>query len=168
MFPKYKKPAILIIISLYIIGVFFVNSGDLFSQIQKIRYENRIKKIKLCKTIIFSSKEWKVFSDKKEIKFNNAYYDVIAFQEFNSKVIAKVIKDDLENEFRLVISQILNKQKPLPLDKKYTSLSKHLVQKEKINFVFKFNFKIDKIENYDTQFNLKTKSFIYSLFEPPC
>jgi hypothetical protein len=167
MFSKNKRLVILIVISLYITGVFFDYSGDLFSQIQKIRRENYIKKIKFCQTRTFSLEEWESFSNKTEIRQNNIYYDVICFQKFHSKVIAKVVKDDLENEFRFMISQIFNKHKAPPLEKKHTFISKHIVQKDKINFIFKFNFKIDKIENYETQFNLKTRSFIYSLFEPP-
>jgi hypothetical protein len=168
MFPKYKKPVILIIILLNISGVFFVNSGDLFSQIQRIRYENQIKKIQSSKSMSFSLKEWKTFSDKKEIKYKNDYYDVISFQEFHSEVIAKVVKDDLENEFRLLISQIIKKRKTPPLDRKRSFLSKHLVQKNKINVGFDNDFKINTTENHNTQFNLKTRVFIYSLFDPPC
>ncbi|MFV5693518.1 hypothetical protein ACM55K_15960 [Flavobacterium sp. LT1R49] len=168
MFPKNKILVILVVISLYSTSVFFAYSGDLFNQIQKIRHENQIKKIKFRQTIIFSLEEWQAFSDKTEIKYNNAYYDVISFHKFHSEVIAKVVKDDLENEFRLVISQILNKHKKSPLEKKRTFLSKHLVQKNKVNFGFKIDFKIDIIENHNTQFNLKTRPFIYSVFDPPC
>ncbi|MFV8346314.1 hypothetical protein [Flavobacterium sp. ZB4P13] len=168
MFPKNKILVILVVISLYSTGVFLAYSGDLFSQIQKIRHENQIQKIKFSQTITFSWEEWRAFSNKKEIKHNNAYYDVISFQKFRSEVIAKVVKDDLENEFRLVISQIFNKHKTNHSAKKRTFISKHLVQKHNINFGFKIDFKSNTIENHNTQFNLKTRSFIDSLFDPPC
>lgn len=168
MLPKSKTLIIFIVISLYIAHIFFAYSGDLFSQIQKIRYENQIEKIELSETITFSLEEWQAFSDKTEIKHNNAYYDVISFQKFHSEVTVKIVKDDLEDEFRFVISQLLNQHKTPSSEKKNTFVSKHLVQKDKINFDFKIDFIIDTIENHSTQFNLKTRSFIYSEYQPPC
>lgn len=168
MFPKNKTLIILIVMSLYVTSVFLANSDDLLSQIQKIRYENQIQKIEFSQTITFSSEEWQAFSNKTEIKHNNTYYDVISFQKFHSKVVAKVIKDDFENEFRLLISQIFNKHKTPSSEKKINFLSKHIVQKNKMNFNFKTNFKIESIDNHNTHFDLRTRSFIDSLFEPPC
>ncbi|MFV5696222.1 hypothetical protein ACM55G_12405 [Flavobacterium sp. LB3P122] len=168
MFPKNKILIIIfVIISLYGTGFFLTYSGDLINPIQKIRYENQIKKIKFRQTIIFSLDEWQAFSDKKEIKYNNPFYDMISFKKNHTKVISKAVNYDLENQFRLVISQVLNKHKRFPLEKKRTFLSKHPVQKNKINFGFKIVFKIGIIENHNTQFNLKTRSFIYLLFDPP-
>lgn len=168
MFKKNKIVVILIVISLYVTGVFLSYSGDLLAEIQKTRYENQIKKIKLCQTIIFSAKQWQAFSNKKEIKIKNTYYDVISFQKIQQGVVVKMVKDDLENEFRLVVSQILNKHKIPFSEKKDTSLFKHLLQKQKSSNDVKFDFEIDEIENYNTNFNLKTKSFIDLLFDPPC
>lgn len=168
MFLKNKIVVTFIAISLYVMGVFLAHSGDLFNEIQNIRYENQIRKIKLSQTIIFSSGEWQTFSNKKEIKYNNAYYDVISFRKYGSEVIAKVVKDEFENEFRLTISQVLNKNKIPTSEKKSTFISIHLAQKYPLNIGFKINFGIDAIENYNTQFNLKTSSFVNLMYDPPC
>ncbi len=169
MFLKNKIRVILIVvISFYITGVFLTYSDNLLRQIQKIRYENQIQNIKFSKSITFSSEEWRDFSNKTEIKYKNVFYDVVSFQQFHSKVIAKVVKDDFENEFRLVVSQVLNKHKRFPSEKKRAIFSKHLVHKDKVDWSFKIDFKINAIENYNAQFNLKAKLLIYSVFDPPC
>jgi hypothetical protein len=133
-------------------------SGDLFSQIQKIIHENQIQKIKFSQTITFSLKQWRAFSDKTAIKRKNAYYDEISFRKFHSKVITKVVKDDLKNKFCFLISQILKKSNTQPLEKKGNFLSKHLAQRNKINVGFGNNFKIDTTENHNTKFNLKIRT----------
>jgi hypothetical protein len=169
MFKKNKKSIIFIIISIYVIGMVMTFTGDLILQIQTIRHQNRIEKIKNSESLEFSMTQWNNFSDNTEIKFQNRYYDVISFKEIDSKIIVKVIKDQFENEFRVSLAKIFNKNK-IPFSEKSKSnfFSKHLVSKvEYITFI-NLDFLLDKLQENNSFLNSKTSNFINFQEKPPC
>lgn len=144
-------------------------SGDLVLQIQTVRHQNQIEKIKNAQTLEFSIKEWNSFSDNKEIKFQNNYYDVISFQEIDSKIIVKVIKDQFESEFRVCFSKIFNKSKfPFSDKKKSNFFSKHLLSKKEYIILSHLDFLNDKLRENDSFLDSKTSTFLNFQEKPPC
>lgn len=144
-------------------------SGHLILQIQTLRHHNQIEKIKYSETLEFSTTEWNNFSDNTEIKFKNNYYDVISVREINSKIIAKVVKDKFENEFRITFSKIFNKTKfPFSEKNKLNNFSKHLATKNEFVILTNLDFALDKLLKYECYLNFKTSNFINFQEKPPC
>ncbi len=142
-------------------------SGDLILQIQSVRHQNQIEKLEKSETLEFSLKEWNNFSDNQEIKFQNSYYDVISSQTINSKVVAKVVKDDFENEIRVSIHKIFSKTKSSSSNqKKSNTFSKHVICKNE--FVYKNKFDFIKLTNFSEVLISKTSNFIEFSEKPPC
>lgn len=169
MYKKIKKPAILLILSVYIIGMILAFSGDLIQHIQNIRYQNQIKKIANTETLEFTQSEWNKFSDKHEIQFQNHYYDVISFQQKKTIITAKVVKDSSENKSRVTFVTFLKTNKtPISEKKKSTSFSKHVLSENNFFCDNKPNFRFEILQNFDGLFSSKTKSFIYLQDKPPC
>lgn len=169
MYKKIKKPAIFLILSVYIIGMVLAFSGDLIQHIQNIRYQNQIEKIVNSETLEFTKKEWNSFSDNHEIHYQNHYYDVISFQQINAKITAKVVKDSSESKTRVTVVELLKKNKtPISENKKSYSFSKHLVSENKFFYYNKLVFLSEKLQNFGGLYSSKTKSFIYLQDKPPC
>ncbi len=143
--------------------------GNLFQKIQNVRYQYQIEKSFKSEILEFSILEWNKFSDSKEIKFKDNYYDVISFENINSKILAKVVKDDYDNEIRITFNKIFNKHKlPLSEKKKTNSFSKHILLKNEFIFRNEIIFFITKFQIKDGILNSKTSSFINVQKKPPC
>jgi hypothetical protein len=169
MLKKLKIPAIVFIVIIYVFSVFFAFSGNLISHVQLVRYENQIKKLQNIEFLEFTNQEWLGLSDNKEIKYKNDFYDVISVKVLPSKVVVKVVKDNLENKLHVTFLKIFNKNKPSNSEnKKFDFFSKHIPVSTYSNPVAKSKFLLDKVENFITIFQIKPKSFITVLQKPPC
>lgn len=166
---KIKNPAVILIISIYFIGMFVTFSGSLINQIQVVRHQNQIEKIANAEILEFSIIEWNNFSESNEIKFQNDFYDVISFEIINSKIFAKVVKDNFENETRITLSKIFNKTKsPFSEKKKSNSFSKHILSLNEIIGLKNINFPLNKLLNLYEVLTSKTSNYINFLEKPPC
>ncbi len=146
----------------------FAFSGNLIYQIQVVRHQNQIEKSFNSEILEFSLLEWNKFSDLNEIKFQNNYYDVISFQKINTKIFTKVVKDDFENENRILISKIFKKSKsPLSEKKKSNIFSKHIFLKNEFIFLNIFFF-LTKLQIKNGILSSKTSNFINLQEKPPC
>jgi hypothetical protein len=166
---KSKKTAIFLLAILYAVVVFMAFSGDLLQDLQSIRYENKINQTKDIQTITFDQKDWNNLENHKEVKFKKTYYDVVSFRQFRSKIIVKAVKDSLENEFRLICSQLSSKYKSPISEKKDTSVFfKQIVVNQSNNYSFKLLFLLSKSKNFNIIFDLKTISYQNIPLQPPC
>lgn len=166
---KIKYPAVIILISMYVIGIVMTFSGDLILQIQSIRYQNQIERNANLEFLEFSEKQWANFENDKEIKYKNQYFDVIWFRKLDSKIIAKVVKDSFESETRVTIVELLKKNKPpISENKKSNTFYKHLISENKFYVRNKLVFLEVQLQNFDKKSSSKTKSFIYLQDKPPC
>ncbi len=144
-------------------------TGDLLKQIQCVRYQNTIEKIKNSEILEFSLSDWNNFSDSNEIKFKNNFYDVISIQKLNSKIFANVVKDKLENELRITFSKIFNKTKiPTSGNKKLNSFSKHVLSSYEFVRINNLHFPSKKLQENDNFLNSKISNFINFQYKPPC
>lgn len=164
-----KNSATFLIISIYFIGMVLIFSGSLIEQIQCVRHQNQIEKIANAETIEFTLNNWNNFSESNEIKFRNNYYDVISFENINSRIFAKVVKDDFENDTRITLSKILNKtQSPFSEKKKSNSFSKHILYINEFVGNKNIHFQLNKPLNLNEILVSKTSNYINFLEKPPC
>jgi hypothetical protein len=169
MLQKTKNIAIFMIISIYCIGMIGSFFGDFLQHYQSVRYENQIQKLENATSLSFTEKEWNAFEDKNEIYHKSEFYDVISNQKINEKIIVKVVKDSTENNFRVVVNQSLKKHKiPVSDSKNSFKFSKHLTSKDDFNIGVKPIFIANIQVNFDSNFNQKTKNFIFIIENPPC
>jgi hypothetical protein len=169
MLQKNRIIVVFIILSIYIFGTILSFTGDFIQHFQAVRHQNQIEKIARAQTIEFTFSQWKKFTDTKEIKIENNFYDVVSFRKSNSKIIAKVVKDDFENEIRITFSQIFNKHKlPASGKKKSSPIAKHFNIKLKENVRNLVVLFLKKTSNFDNLTQLKINSFIDLPIKPPC
>lgn len=161
--------SILFVATMYLVGLLFAFSGDLFQQIQTTRHQNQINKINQIELISISLSQWNEFENKHEIKLKDIFYDVVAHSISEQKVTLKVVKDHSENEIRVVFSQVFNKCKCPTSDKKKSNSSIHqIVFEPKSNWFNKSIFTSILIENFKSNFDLKTNAYVYLPQKPPC
>lgn len=166
---KIKYPLIILFFSIYFIGIVLTFSGNLITQIQNIRHQNQIEKINDFEILEFSISEWHQFSDINEINFKNNYYDVISYAKLNNVIIAKVLKDNFENEISISISKIFkNDKNPISEKKKSNSFSKHLFSKNIFYSGNTIEFILIKLHEFDNILTIKTSNFINLNEKPPC
>lgn len=169
MFQKNRIFTVFLILSIYVFGTVLSFTGDFIQHIQVVRHQNQIEKIATATTLEFSLTEWKKLNDKKEIKFHSHFYDVVSIRITTNKIIAKVVKDSLENEIRVTLSQICKNQKiPYSDKKKSNTISKHFVSKDKFYTYYTNVIQLEKKSNFKFKANLKEISFIYLPIKPPC
>ncbi len=169
MLKKLKIPAIISIVIVYVFSVFFAFSGGFIYHIQWVRYENQIKKLQNTESLEFSNQEWLAFSDNKEIKYKDNFYDIISVQTLQSRVIVKVVKDNLENKLNLAFLKLFNKNKSSNSDdNKFDFFSKHILASTYTKLIKESNFLLDTLQNFVSVFQIKPKSFITILQKPPC
>ncbi len=166
---KIKNLAIFFIISIYAIGLVLTFSGDLLNQIQVVRHKNQIEKIANAEILEFSLKDWNNFSESNEINFQNNYYDIVSFEKINSRIIAKVVKDDFENEICVSLAKIFNKSKlPYSKSKKSNSFSKHIPSNKEYIAEYILIISSKKQKNLNEVLTSKTSNFINFQEKPPC
>ena len=169
MLQKNRIFAVFLILSIYIFGLLLSFTGDFIQHFQAVRHQNQIEKIELATTLEFSFNDWKKFKDSKEIHFQYDFYDVISINKTANKIIAKVVKDDFENEIRVAFSQIFTKHKlPISEKKKTDSFAKHLNIKLLENLKNVTTVFSKKTSNFDYLLHLKINSYIDLPLKPPC
>lgn len=134
--------------------------SDYLTEIQEIRKDffALSKKIE-NENIVISLSVWETFSDKKEVFYNNNYYDVSSFRIINNFVHVKVYHDKFEMFFKAIQKHISNKSKVK--NKKTIDLYFH---KPFANF--KFTKEHINLQKYFHDFNVNT-NYLHFIFRPP-
>ena len=114
-------------------------------------------------------KDWNDFENKKEIKINTIYYDVVSFEVYKDKIALKVVKDDLESELRISIQQLFStKNLPACGKKKCCNFYNYLStieNQKKVKFIFLY----EVYRNPNCFFNQgNANNIIASIYRPPC
>ena len=78
MLKRIKNISIFVVITFYVLQLCMVFSDTLIEQIQEIRNQIQVSKTHLAEKKAISFSEWNSFSNKKEIKLNHVYYDVLS------------------------------------------------------------------------------------------
>jgi hypothetical protein len=162
----FYKSTLIILIPIYLIGVFVSISKELITDFQAVRFQNQIEKNNNTQVLEFSISDWQKFSYSKEIKFKNHFYDVVSFEEKNSKIIAHVVADNFENEFRVSIVSLLSKHKNSNFIKTKV-FSKHLPTNNNFSLTKKIFFWENNEKNY-CQKSLFLDNYFNFLEKPPC
>lgn len=103
---------------MYCLGLFFSFTLLILQEWQHIHYQNQLNQTDKFQLLYFTIKEWNATKNKREFKLNGVYYDVHSINYKGNLVVAKVVKDELENEIRLLLTQSFQKQKSIPAHKK--------------------------------------------------
>ena len=85
---------------------------------QHIHYQNQLNQTDKFQLLHFTTKEWDTKENKREFQINGVYYDVQSISYKENGVVAKVVKDERENEIRVLLTQSFQKQKSIPAHKK--------------------------------------------------
>jgi len=121
MIPKKKHKKILgtyAMVVMYCLGLFFSFTLLILQEWQHIHYQNQLNQSDKFQWLRFTAKEWRAKDNKREFQINGIYYDVKAITYEKNYIVAKVVKDELENEIRLLLTQTFQKQKSIPAHKK--------------------------------------------------
>ena len=114
------------------------------------------------------AKEWKAKDNKREFQINGVYYDVQSISYKENEVVAKVVKDELENEIRLLLTQSFQKQKSIPAHKKKGHfLSVHELTSTQWKIEDSPKFFIAK-NSINKKKNICNWLLSQKLFRPPC
>ena len=146
-------------------GFFCDFLGDFVQNSKVVRNQYQISKAVTSKTIFFSSIKWHSILDKKELKLNDGYYDVISVIDWGKIVAVKIVKDKFENESRIPFFNNIISCK-VPIGKKKKGVFTKYITCE-INSFSVFN-KRETFQNFMIQFDQKTKSYIDLIQRPPC
>lgn len=169
MLKKIKYISITTIALFYILQLSIVFSGSLIENIQHIRHQNQVSKIHLTAEKTIPLKVWNNFDDKKEIKINAIYYDVVSFKILSDSVVIKVVKDNFESELRISMQRLFDNKSLPSTDKKkcfnfYNYLSIIETQKKE------YTAFLISIGSNPIKFFLqgKTNNIISTIYRPPC
>jgi hypothetical protein len=153
---------------MYCLGLFFSFTMVFLQEWQHIHYQNQINQTDHFQLLHFTAKNWHATENKREFKINGEYYDVQSISYKGNLVIAKVVKDELENEIRLLLTQAFQKQKAIPVNKK----------KGQFLSIHQLNITEWQIETSPNYFKIKTaiahKNVFWDwfktnkIFRPPC
>ncbi len=118
MLKNIKYIAVFSIVTLYVFQLCTLFSEVYVENVQQIRHQNQISKAYLSEYKVFSISEWNRMNDKKEIKLNDSFYDVVSFKIKSNKVVVNVVKDNFENEIRIALNRLFNKKNSTNSNKK--------------------------------------------------
>src|SRR6476620_2732011 len=121
MLKQIKNSAILIIVTFYVLQSSSVLTLNLIANIQEIRNQIQISKIHLAEIIEVDSTFWNNQKNKKEIKINNHYYDIVSHTNDAKKVFLKAVKDKDENNLATLFNELLEEDESNSLEKKKNS-----------------------------------------------
>lgn len=153
---------------MYCLGLFFSFTMLILQEWQHIHYQNQLNQTDKIQLLHFTAKEWNAKDNKREFQINGVYYDVHSISHKGNLIVAKVVKDELENEIRLLLTQAFQKQKSTPTHKKKGhSLSVHepTSSQWKIEDGRKFFVAKNSINNKK---NICNWLLSQKLFRPPC
>lgn len=103
---------------MYCLGLFFSFTMLILQEWQHIHFQNQLNETEKFQWLHFTAKEWNAKDNKREFQINGIYYDVKSITYEKNWVVAQVVKDELENEIRLLLTQSFQKQKSIPAHKK--------------------------------------------------
>ena len=112
MIPKKKHKKILstyAMVVMYCLGLFFSFTMLILQEWQHIHYQNQLNQTDKFQLLHFTAKEWKAKDNKREFQINGVYYDVQSISYKKNGVVAKVVKDELEDEIRVLLTQSFQK-----------------------------------------------------------
>ncbi len=146
------------------INTLFINNYSFFQKVISIRNEYIIKHSTSNIILNFKESRWNSFQNKKEIFYNNKFYDVKKVSKINNVVYACVIEDDFEKNIKDYFHFIAKKNKK---ESKYSlklKISFYIILKQTAQIPLLF-FEIKNMFNY---FLLKKYSnYNYPLTKPP-
>ena len=171
MIPKKKHKKILrtyAMVVMYCLGLFFSFTMLILQEWQHIHYQNQLNQTDKFQLLHFTAKEWKAKDNKREFQINGVYYDVQSISYKENGVVAKVVKDELENEIRVLLTQTFQKQKSIPSHKKKVHfLSVHELTSTQWKIENSPEFSITK-NSINNKKNICNWLLSQKLFRPPC
>jgi hypothetical protein len=170
MLNKIKNISVFIITTFYVLQLCTIFSGTLVEHLQEIRNQIQLSKIHLSEEKTLTLSHWKSLENKKEIKINNIYYDVLSYEVLSNKVLINAIKDKNENDFRIVLNNLFNKKESSPYSGKKKSFNTYNF----ITILYTNNYTIESNLNllskkssfYTTIKN--TRKVALTIYKPPC
>jgi len=169
MLKKIKFLPSIILATLYLLGFLFAFSGDLIQQIQTVRQYNQVNNKNNIETISLSLSQWNDLDDKHEIKIKKHYFDVVSHSIVGGNVILKVVEDHLESEIRVFFAQVFHKNKlPNSEKKKVNFLTSQITVDSQSIYNATKGFEEILINNFRSNFDVETNSFIFLIQKPPC
>lgn len=171
MIPKKKHKKILstyAMVVMYCLGLFFSFTMLILQEWQHIHYQNQLNQTDKFQLLHFTTKEWDTKENKREFQINGVYYDVQSISYQKNWVVAKVVKDELENEIRLLLTQSFQKQKSIPAHKKkghFLSVHEPISTQWKIEVCPIFFIPKNSINNKN---NICNWLLSQKLLRPPC
>lgn len=169
MLKRIKNIAVFVLVTFYVLQVCIVFSGTLIEHIQEIRNQIQLSKIHLAQTKIVTIAQWESNKDKKEIKINNHYYDVLSYKILSNKVRLVAVRDSHENNFRVVLNNLLNKNNTSHSEKKKSlKIPNFITVLNKNDYEFKKNriFILKKMLFYASK--KSPVKIIIDVYKPPC
>ena len=169
MLNKIKNISLFLVVTFYVLQLCMLFSSALVERIQEIRNEIQVSKINLAEKKIIPFSKWESLVNKKEIKINNVYYDVLSYEIVFNNVEINAVKDKHENNFRIVLNNLLNKKETPDSSKKKTYKYYSFISTLANN-----NYKIEPIFNFlpiKQNFNTSTKDveiIALNIDKPPC
>lgn len=115
---KIKTISLLVITTFYVVELLFIFSGAWIENMQETRIQNQINKTELATEIQISKHQWQQITNKREIKFDDTFYDVISFKVNSKSVSVTVVEDTFESEFRFCLNNLFTKKNPNSTNKK--------------------------------------------------
>ncbi|WP_395055995.1 hypothetical protein [Flavobacterium sp.] len=169
MLNRIKNISIFVVVTFYVLQLCTLFSGSLVERIQEIRMQIQVSKIHLAEKKSIPLSQWNSSHDKKEFKINNIYYDVISFEILSDKVVINAVNDMHENNFRIVLTNLLNKKETPHSGKKKIYKTFH--------FITTLNNNDYKIESDYKLLSIKSNFYIpkgdinkiaLTIHKPPC
>lgn len=169
MLKKIKNISIFVVVTFYVLQLCMLFSGALIERIQEIRTQIQVSKIHLVEKKWIKLSEWESLDNKKEIKLNNIYYDVLSFKISSNQVAINAIKDKHENNFRIILNNLSNK-KEIPNSSKKKSYKAYSFTTTLTNNDYQietvFNLFLIK-QNFNTS-NRDINKIALAIYKPPC
>jgi hypothetical protein len=163
---QFKNISSFFIITICILQVLFLCSENLIDNIQEFRYQNQINKTDQAKQIQMSNKQWDLLENKREIKVNGIFYDVISVKSNLAYKLLVVVEDSFENEFRITFNNLTHSKNAHSLNKKktpnYLSIIPKITECDLLNIDYLF------IEHNPYYLDGNSNKIYLGHFRPPC
>jgi hypothetical protein len=169
MLNRIKNISIFVVVTFYVLQLCILFSGALIERIQEVRTQIQVSKIHLAEKKSIPLSQWNSSHDKKEFKINNVYYDVISFEILSDKVVINAVKDIHENNFRIVLNNLLNKKETPHSGKKKNYKAYHFITTLNNNdYNIKSDFKLLSIKSNFYTPNGDVNKISLTVYRPPC
>ena len=168
MLKRIKHISIFTIAAFYMLQFTPLFSDILIENIRDIRNKVQISKLHLAETKELPISFWNTLIEKKEFQLNGAYYDVISYKEKGDKIVAKVVKDSYEANFKIVLDNLFSKKNQSHKDKKKSQkLNQQIITLSSDQDYDLYTSKFYRYSNY-RKLKGKTKKIVVITLRPPC